>query len=567
MKRIISISLVFILLISMLTACGANDEKKALSRIDEFITALEKGDTKTYIKCLDPDIQTIIESGTNSLGSALGIDNAYGLSSSASSLLNSAMLESTDTKISFEQKEIKSSNITEDKASFYIVYVIKIESKYLDTPAQGECTIEFKLVKKAGKWYIYGMSELSEKTDTDILAEGLNIKYGTAFSDGVAFVKYMDENENYKTAAIDTTGNILFEPDENFDLERATGYKNGIMVIDNLIYDKTGKIIASPEITGYDKLISKNCNGFVLAMKTEESFSGDKHSLGVLNTKGEWEYPLSAENPIVIEFNKEDDDLANISVNQLSTAPKGAGVYSDVFVTETINNTVLRINGDILSDFFYDITTNTLVNAPESDWVLYESRNYQGQDAGIYKYDLSGNRTLILKDIVGETFFENAFIGTTLTWNEDGYVEGGYKIYDYNGNVITDLSDYKFASNWSNNGAGKYYVNEHLLIPMDNGSGSKYLCLINKSGKTAFEPIKMVSGDDFYALDENGFVYKSVDENDYSNVKYKLYDYSGNITEYTDVAEFYGFNEGLALVKNTAGQYYYINIKGEKVIK
>jgi len=151
-------------------------------------------------------------------------------------------------------------------------------------------------------------------------------------------------------------------------------------------------------------------------------------------------------------------------------------------------------------------------------------------------------------------------------WNEDGYVEGSYKIYDYSGNVLTDLSDYKFASHWSNNGVGKYCVNEHLLIPIDNGSGSTYLCLINKSGKPAFEPIKMGSQDDYYPLDENGFVYKSVDENDYS-IKYKLYDYSGNITEYIDVTDFYGFNEALALVKNAAGQYYYINIKGEKVIK
>lgn len=548
MKRVISISLVFILLISMLTACGANDEKKALSRIDEFIMALEKRDTKTYIKCLDPDIQTIIESGTNSLGSALGIDNAYGLSSSASSLLNSAMLESTDTKISFEQKEIKSSNITEDKASFYIVYVITIESKYLDTPAQGECTIEFKLVKKEGKWYIQGMSELSEKTDTDILAEGLNIKYGTAFSDGVAFIQYMDENENYKTAAIDTTGNILFEPDENFNLERATGYKNGIMVIDNLIYDKAGKIIASPEITGYDELLTGNCNGYVLAKKKEKSFSGDKYYIGVLNNKGTWEHSLSVDNPIVKEFEKEGADVGSLYIDSSY---------------DYISDTTLKISIGFSTERYYNIVKNELTNG----YVYYESRNYQGQDAGIYKYDLSGNRTLILKDIVGETFFENAFIGTALTWNEDGYVEGGYKIYDYSGNVITDLSNYKLASNWSNNGAGKYYVNEHLLIPMDNGSGSKYLCLINKSGKTAFEPIKMGSEDDFYALDENGFVYKSVDENNNSNVTYKLYDYSGNITEFEDITGFYGFNEGLALVKNAAGQYFYINIKGEKVIK
>ena len=46
-----------------------------------------------------------------------------------------------------------------------------------------------------------------------------------------------------------------------------------------------------------------------------------------------------------------------------------------------------------------------------------------------------------------------------------------------------------------------------------------------------------------------------------------LYDYSGNITEYEDVVAFHGFHDGLALVKNTADQYYYINVKGEKVIK
>ena len=549
MKRIVAIGLVFVMLLAILAGCSANDEDKALSRIDEFISALEKGDTRAYIKCLDPDIQTIIESGTNSLGSALGIDNAYGLSSSASSLLNSAMLESTDTTISFEQKEIKSSNITDDKASFYIVYVITIESTYLDTPAQGECTIEFKLVKKEGKWYIQGMSELSEKADTDILAQGLNIKYGTAFSDGVAFIQYVDENENYKSAAIDTTGKILFEPDENFNLEGTPGYKNGIMVIDNLVYDKTGKVIASPEITGYDKLISENCNGFVLAMKTEESFSGDKCCFGVLDNKGEWKYPLSDKNPIAEVYSK-----------QISEYGKQ---FSSIHISEYISDTVLKISFGVVGtdEQYYNIVTNELTKG----YFHYESRNYQGQDTGIYKYDLSGDRSLILKDIVGEIFFENAFIGTALTWNEDGYIEGGYKIYDYSGNVITDLSDYKFASNWSNNGDGKYYVNEHLLIPMDNGSGSKYLCLINKSGKTAFEPIKMESWDDFYPLDETGFVYISKNEN--QGITYIHYDFSGNKIEYQDVMEFGGFSEGLALVKNSAGQYYYINVNGEKIIK
>ena len=330
MKKLSKIASTLIALVLMLStlltfsACSsksANDkstsnEEKALSCIDEFMTALEKGDVKAYTKCLDPDIQTIIESGTNSLGNALGIDNAYGLSSSFSTLINSSILESTETKVHYIRKEIQSSAIEEDKASFYIVYTVTVESKLLEKPEQDDCTLEFKLVKKEGKWYIQSYNEISEKTDTEILAEGFNIKYGTNFSDGIAFIQYTDENGNYKAAAIDTSGKIIFEPDEKFNMERVTGYKNGIMVIDNLIYDKTGKIIASPEITGYDKLLTTNCNGYVLAMKTEESFEGDRYYIGLLNNKGKWEQELSTEHPIIQAFEQEGDHIATLSISE-----------------------------------------------------------------------------------------------------------------------------------------------------------------------------------------------------------------------------------------------------------
>ena len=377
----------------------------------------------------------------------------------------------------------------------------------------------------------------------------LNIISGTAFTDGVAFVQFKDEQGTYITAAIDLTGKVLFEMNDDFLME-AYGYENGIMVIGDLVYDKKGEIIASPEISGYDELISQNCNGFVLAMKKEESFSGDKHHIGVLNNQGAWEYPLSSENPIARAY---DEQIAEHGTQ-----------FSSLYISEYISDTILEISFGVISagKQYYNIATNELTKG----YIHYESRNYQGEDAGIYEYDLSGDRTLVLKNISSETFFENAFIGTALTWNEYGYIEGGYKIYDYKGNVITDLSNYEFATRMSNYGSGVYYENEHLLIPMDNGSGSRYLCLITKKGTTAFEPIKMGSEDDFFELDEYGFVYVAVDENNYNNVSYKLYDYSGNITEYTDLTNFYGFSEGLALVKNADGQYYYMNAKGEKVI-
>lgn len=377
----------------------------------------------------------------------------------------------------------------------------------------------------------------------------LNIIAGKNFSDGVAFICYKDELGNYKKAAIDLTGKVLFEISDDV-FNSGTYYKNGIMVIDNLVYDKNGEIIASPEISGYDELISSNCNGFVLAMKTEESFDGDKHLIGVLNNKGAWEYPLSSENPIARVY---DEQIAEYGTE-----------FSYIYVGEYIGDTILEISFGVIGtdEQYFNIVTNELTKG----YNHYESRFYQGEPTGIYVYDLFGNRTLVLKDIIGEKFFDNAFIGAAMTGSENGYIEGGYKIYDYNGNAITDLSNYKFASHWSKYGPGVYYVNEHLLIPMDNGNGSKYLCLITKDGNTAFEPIKMGSEDDFYALDEKGFVYVARDEDNYNNTSYKLYDYSGNVTEYSDLTDFYGFSEGLALVRNVDGQYYYMNMKGEKVI-
>lgn len=146
-------------------------------------------------------------------------------------------------------------------------------------------------------------------------------------------------------------------------------------------------------------------------------------------------------------------------------------------------------------------------------------------------------------------------------------IDGHVILYDYNGTIITDLSEYNIMSAQSNHGKGIYYENGYLLCRVENKTGSRYLCLIDKKGQTAFNPIKMESGDDFFPLDETGFVWEKADENNYNNRTFIHYNYTGNTTEYQDVADFYGFNDGLALVKNKAGQYYYINVSGETIVK
>ena len=50
-------------------------------------------------------------------------------------------------------------------------------------------------------------------------------------------------------------------------------------------------------------------------------------------------------------------------------------------------------------------------------------------------------------------------------------------------------------------------------------------------------------------------------------VSYRHYDYIGNATDYTDVATFNGFAEGLAAVTLTDGTVCYINHMAEIVIR
>lgn len=544
---IISLAFVFV----SLAGCGTSEKDKALSTIEKFIEAVESGDTDCYIGCLDPDMQTLIKEGTNTIGNMFGVSNAYGMGSAASSLLSQALSETSGMSISFEQKEILSTKISDDTASFYIVYTISVQFDKSEEKVEQDITLEFKLNKKDGKWYIVSFGALDENVNTEILTEGYNISYATNFSDGVAFIQYKNENDEHKSVAIDTTGKVLFELDDGFSIDKIDGYQNGIMVVDNFFYDKTGTVIASPEISGYDELLTGNCYGYVLARKKEESFSGDKYYLGVLNNKGKWEHPLSSDNPIVKEFEKEGCDVGELNVGSL----------------DYVGDTILEVDIGYFVQRYYNVVENKMTNG----YIYYESRYYSGEPQGIYQYTLDGGKTLIVPNVTSSSLYDDMFIGSPTTGDENSYEvdESKTYLYDYTGKIIMDLSKYKNINAGSAinhgqvNGKEKLnYVNEHLLATVDNGTGGKYLALIKKDGTTAFEPIKMESGDDYYPLDKNGFVYKSDNEGTYT-----FYDYSGQTTEYKDISEFYGFHDGLALVSNTARQYYYIDIDGNIVIK
>lgn len=398
------------------------------------------------------------------------------------------------------------------------------------------------------------------------------------FSDGIAFVRYLDAEGMEQSAAINTAGDILFTPVEGME---ASYYQNGICVVGDCIYDKSGTLIASPELSGYDALITGNCGGYVLAKKLitvndvedlevstttttttttatttttttattttttapEDTLptaptaplipSGMALSIGVLNNKGEWAHPLDTDHPIA-----------------LAAAAAGATeLHIDV-----VNADVVRVRVGTAEPQYYRFSDGTLA----ANYDHYQSF-LQEEESGIYQVAADGSKKLIIKDVVSDYSFKDAFIGRTTEIGEDDEVITRIKLYDYTGKALADLTDYPSLD-------GKYYfVNDRLLILVDDGTGNRYLALLNKDGKPAIESVPLNLRDVLYAPDEAGFVVESHTAD--GVVSYRHYDYVGNVVDFTDVATFSGFSEGLAAVVLTDGTVCYINRMAEIVIQ
>ena len=409
----------------------------------------------------------------------------------------------------------------------------------------------------------------------------LNLTYATSFSDGVALVSYLDGDGAEHRAAINTAGDVLFELPEDMPFE-GEGYKNGVRVVGDVMYDKTGAVIASPEKSGYDSLMTGNCGGYVLAKMavstvlptpelptssttastsassavaedasatttttttapTENVPAAVTVSIGVLNNEGEWVHPLSTDHPIA---------------RAMAAASQPAEMFT--YVTED----VLRVYVDAAAaPQYYHFSTNTLT----VDYAHYASFEQQGADhAGIYWMAEDGSKELVLKNIIGDYFFDDAFIGRSVTPTftaTEGTIVGPPKLYDYEGNALMDLSAYPLS------GPLAFYQNGYLTLPTTDTLGSRLLVVLDAQGNLAFEPLALGMRDVYYPPDVSGFVVESYTAD--GAVTYRHYDYTGAVTEYTDATSFLGFYEGLAVVtlRGDTERYYYINHRAEIVLR
>ena len=399
----------------------------------------------------------------------------------------------------------------------------------------------------------YPSQETEEAEGTVKVPDDLivSLKEVEPFSDGVAFIKYTAQYEGYEpfkwnsNLAIDKEGNVLFEFYGDY-----TYYKNGIMIVNDCVYDKKGNIIASPEKSGYDELITDNTYEFLLAYKKEESVYGTTHCVGVLNNKGEWVVPLSSKHPIVQLCEEKGKNVKYV----LEPNP--------TYGTECVGNNIYRFKISERKDdkwYFYDLSTNELT-------YNYDHFEYKKTpERGIYKTDKDGNSELIIP--LSEEYSIVLVDDETLLL-ENGYC---YYLYDHLGNLLVDYSAYKISDTEILS-----YYNGYLLCVAINPSGTEFITLFDPKGNLVFEPIEYSRFDSFWrtysydfvsALDENGFAVRAFTDGSI------FYDYSGNAKEIRSnvgtIEEF--FSEGLAIVRYfhigyNPNSYGYLNHQWEEVL-
>lgn len=361
--------------------------------------------------------------------------------------------------------------------------------------------------------------ELSTEQKADKEKNSYVIYEGTDFSEGVALVE-AENNGNIFVALINTSGEILLKLENCSDINELSKVTNGIFVYNNNIYNTRGEIIASPHENGYTEIAvgynhietvsDVNKAGYVIVTKHEESYKGDKILFGVINNKGEYEVNLSE----------------NGSLNLGNFEYKWENGYLEIFKHWYVSE-------DVSDDIHYFNSYRTVI--------------LERKTGGV-------GDVVILWDFCADFLFDSAFLGKQLIWSEEAnrYIAQETNLYDYNGNIIIDLSQYITEYNSFREIA--YYDDEYLLLTADNGNGHRYLFLIKKNGDLAFEPMK-VEYSDSIEMYNWGFSIKNIYGNEY-------FDFDGRCINFSYAEPKGQTAEGLILATHSNGQTVYMNQSG-----
>ena len=332
-------------------------------------------------------------------------------------------------------------------------------------------------------------------------------------ADGKNYVYNITENEMYET---------------EYDVDDITVLNGCVAVIGNVLAYEFKDIDASiinlktgEEYTNVRPFFNTNSTSNDLVVgKIDESFSGNTLSIGVLDNKGEWVFPLSADYAIC-----QNDDLKN--------AVRAS--YNNGIISFGVNTSIYSYN--------YDIANDKLIENINI-WNLTDDKIIIKENTTAYEYDI----------ITGEKIYIDITPSNMIA--EDYYLsKDETKIYDANFNLLEyDLSEYNIER--SNDIKG---VSEDVMVFVaKNNEGDTYTIVLNKNGEYACEPHKLNDEKEkacrVYFSDNKVIINRALFNDRIIDIN------TGAITEYDNTFDIINYDDtnDLMLV-NTNGSYYLVD--------
>lgn len=348
--------------------------------------------------------------------------------------------------------------------------------------------------------------ENSIKSGTANMSEYKKINDARNFSDGVAWVYIDYEDLSSRWVCVEPSGKILFSLDNG--IEPTSDFSNGIATLsDNTIIDKSGQIIASPELTGYDEIVIVNKNkgsdtkvvsdnsgsyehneiikdGLVFVKKIEESYNGDKELVGIVNSKGEW----------ALEPSKEFLNISYMNNNLFEVCVDEGDLEYKIFDTSSMK--LLEIE-DVLDKLYaekYDLFEWNEFRNYESEeldlsrypYIYVATPFYKGHSALVLGADNESKWVTVIDDSGNELFSPKKLDNSSLTHIDDGMYcvsqefetqgETKYKrvFYDFKGNKLFEINTESTINIFSEGYA--------FVEPINTGDESEYGFFIDKNG-------------------------------------------------------------------------------------
>lgn len=391
----------------------------------------------------------------------------------------------------------------------------------------------------------------------------------TSFSEGIAWVKYLDDYGVGCVGWLDTSGKI-FTPEvlmgiDWFGGEFSSGYtyinyKNGSFDI----LDKEGNITAtSPEGEGYKILTGGD--GVYLVRQEIRNIDVNEDRYGFIDVAGNWVYELSAEHPFVFE------DEAYYP--QVTFYYHGEHVFSVQYLR----------NDYSFWTYLYNVDTGALaIYKNEKLLTSYDGSAFEFHDGyaalyeeskhsvAIYSVAKDGKSLLITDEygMIDPMYGEGLIFTGESNYSSKAHVstiENG-KFYKPDGTVAIDLSHYTLV--YSGAEDLFQFKDGYAAIVILGADYKCYLTIIDRNGDIMFEPIKVGYYTSYYDdacgnYSDGTMAFRLVKNVD-GNTKYvsAIIDNVGNIIELDETID-YGnvrFHDGYALLGEE--DYYFMGKDG-----